>query len=1019
MATTIGNIKSTAGTINHIVEAIRSNVLGENEELSNSPTSFLNILLDQIGSINSANFFEMLTLKQETNKSTAKTRRALISYLNDSEFVGVLGNPAIYTFCIGFTLTDLLMYSIGTSLKKITINRDTIISMLDKPQFTLDYNIDVYSKFTGADVDDPTNSSNIKNYTFYAQYKVETSSVVGSVSNPFIKSYIKIVNGVQYFMMNLPMKQYSRTVKEYLSLNSATMKFEFDVNYLNNLYGFEVFYKENDNTSYRLLVGQHDGTFNKDGYNYSLKERTTGQKSLTIKFHRDPLKFSPINGSSLKIVIYTTEGERGNFYIQNWDKELPPINGIEFVQNRDIAEEDAIFSITPAITIIGPESTGGRNELSIDELRQFVIYKSNSKNITIPELELIAKAQGMLMEKERSDLLAIYFKLIGYIEYQGLQIATTPGFVNLDISKLPYSRSVENFVLTPLNLMSLETDINRFNLIDNPIENRNYIENYNSRGAITRNYFFPYFMKINLGSYVDSKVYDMSSNITYPTIFEYYNNGSNSIAGIGSCKLYRNPMNESIEYNETHYEYNGKYYITFDLQVDALMYTSIKSYLNGNTTSKDLVVYVGLKGVSTSYFVNDDNLNISTYPIGSVNDLNNTLLVTVELDTDSGVDNYDRVHLIKRSVIQYPRIEGSQPNEECFIDSTVDVKLYVSFKGTTKSSTILYNQVLTSEDHSDGFVDISAVYSIEGVNLLTNITDMIKPTIDIKLDQSNVYETYTTNIQDKYSSTIIAKNPDGSEQFETVDIVANGVVNSMQVPVILHRVGELIFNEDGSPVYAHVIGDIVYDVSGNPILKSGGGTVTICEIIDLPLVDRIHSGSGYDVVMKAFDDIRSRISALITYSPTGVSAKLGVFNTVGGGDYYFIDKTLNDIVTPLDRMALSLCIGVKIDSDIDPTAITQLIKNEIVKYIRSNSTAPTLSFVEMFDVIKTNVVGIKYLELYTVNDYPTGACQSLNLKVSDTNKGIITIKNIVDLTNSDIINNVLTFKPDIDVSIIK
>ena len=86
----IGSIKSTAGVINHFVKNIQDHLLNDEEELSKSPTSFVNLLLDQIGSINAANFFEMISIKQEAVKSTAKLRRSLIRYLNSEEITNIL-----------------------------------------------------------------------------------------------------------------------------------------------------------------------------------------------------------------------------------------------------------------------------------------------------------------------------------------------------------------------------------------------------------------------------------------------------------------------------------------------------------------------------------------------------------------------------------------------------------------------------------------------------------------------------------------------------------------------------------------------------------------------------------------------------------------------------------------------------------------------------------------------------------------------------------------------------------------
>ena len=1120
----IGSIKSTAGIINQVVNAINDEIVGNTEQLSNDPPSFLNLQLDTIGAICSANFYEMLITKREAVKSTAMTKRSLVRYLSADEFTGILGSPANFNFMLGFTLSDLILYSIvittdgngNPTLKQMTINKTSTISLMTYPDFTFDYYIDIYSKFTGADKSDPLNYSNPNNYTFYGQYRETSSSVVPAITNPFVKSSIVNYNGILYFMMNIPTKQYVRNITEYQSLIVSNMDYEYDLNYSDSLYGFEVFYKESDNVDYSLLTGQPDGVFNSEGFNFSIKSRNNGQSSITFKFHRDPNNFAPANGSSLQFIIYTTKGTGGNFVIPNWTIDTPPINTINFNQDRTIGVEDALLSTTPAITIAGGTSSGGSDEYTVDELRSLVISKSNAKNITIPELQDQAIAQGLILQKERVDILEIYFKLIGYIEYNGNEIATIPGFINLDISngKVPYSAAVEAFMLTPNTFFEIESNDVRFtndiSLVTNPDGSISpsramidYIKAYNNKLGIVNDYFFPYFMKITLGSFVDAEVYDQVINAQYSTLFEYYNEGSTSIAGINYITVNRDPSVEksSIDSVTGNLLYSGKYIISFDLQVNSLMYTSLSNFVKGNSSlsDADMKIYITLTGSSTSYFVSNDKVILSLYPTGSDNDINNILQVLIELDTDSSIDSYERLRLINGSVLPNPRPNNAQPEESCFIDNTLEMKIYISFRGTTQSNIPTYIGILTSDDLSDpngAFLDISAVYRVENIILFNNITDMIKPTIDIKLDQNNLYETYTQNIQALYSSTIIATNSSGVEIFDDISIVSNGQVIDTKVPRIIHRINDpmiisiikdplvsvsgpislslnsnAIFNfttdssysitnvnvdgvdkgpittvefdnviighsivitgtdsnntyvtsaiETDIPIYAHEIGDIIKDVNGNPSINPSGGTTIICEIVDLPLVDRIYFGtSGYSMVKSAFDDLSSRISALMTYAPTGTSAKLGVFDTVGGGGYQFIDKTMNNIQTPLDRMALSISIGAKLDSDIDSSTATTLIINEILSYIRNNSTSLTLSFAEMLDDVKTNIVGIKYLELYSINDYAIGACQSIFLPSGSAVQGVITVKSIVDYSNSDIVNNKLVFKPDIDVVII-
>ena len=1025
MADTIGSIKSTAGVINHVSDAINKAIVGSSEMLPTSPTSFVNTLLDQIGSISSAKFFEMLSIKQETNKSTAKLRRSLVRYLNSTEFVGILGSPSSFTFSLGFSLTDLVQYGaidIPNLTQKVTINQGTLIPLLDKPPFTLDHSIDITIKRKFV-FDVNTNTADPANYTFYAQYLLDTSKVIPSISNAFVKSYIITEGGLPYFMMEIVTRQYVRNETIITSINTSTMQYEYDIPYSDELYAFEVFYKENDNVDYVWLQGQPDGVFNGNGYNFVLRDRTTGASSLVVKFHRDPTKFTIANGSTIKIVVYTTQGSKGNFILTNWNTATAPITNINFIQDRTIQAEDAIFSITPAIALNGPEASGGSDEMTIDDLRTFVITKSDSKNITLVELQALALKQNMKLTKERFDILQIYFRLIGYVEDSGIQITTTPGFVSLNIDLLPYSDAVEMYILTPQNFMIPDSNY-KFS-IDGSIKNNNlsestnYIRNYNNKVTTVRHYFFPYFMKLNMGSYVDSKVYDMSANDSYPTLFEHFNQSSTSIAGISSCTVYRDPMNTVTEIISTNANgkitYAGKYRISFSMQISALMYANLFD-VNGNIVPNQMNMFINLVGPSASYLVSNDTNHIIIKPLSAKDGV---VSVTVILDTDNGIDDYDRLHLIN-SVVPFPTI--TSPSSDYFIDSIVDMNVFVGFAGTVPDGWTGYTTVDTT-------IPLSAAYRVKDINLYTNITDLIKPTLDVKIDPTSVYKVYENNVQAKYTTTIVAKNSDGTDILHSESVLVAGVPTTIQVPEILHQKGDFIFDTDGiTPIWAHLKGEIIlYDALGNIVDEGGQPELadsyypTLIEAIDLPLVDRIHSfGSGYNTTRSAFNSLRNRISALMNYAPTGSTAKLGVFNTIGSGNYYFFNRNLGNIKTPLDRMALSFTVGISLeDSTIDQVTTTSAVVTAIVNYIRANSTASFVSFVEMMDYVKTTVVGIKYYEIYSVNDYPNGACQSITLNTSATsNNGIITIKNVVDLDNSDIANDIIVFKPDISVSII-
>lgn len=1002
MSTSIGSLKSTAGTIKAFVEAVESKILGTGETLSKDPTSFVSLLLDQMGSINAVNFFEMLSIKQEAVKSTAKLRRSLVRYLNSSEFKGILGNPASYSFNIGFKLSDLISYSVRISdtvsdsgiLYKTTINKDSIVALIDKPVFTFDNDIDIYTR--------ESTRNGEKQYNFFAKYNPLSGSVYGSISNPFIKSFIQIVDGEKYFILNLLLKQYQRNYTEINSLNSTSNKYEFSVSYPNFLHAFEVMYKENEEKDWVILKGEPDGIMNKNGYNFSILDRTTGTHFVNIKFSRNTEYFSPVIGSSLKIVTYTTNGESGNFTIHGWKDSIPPIKGIDFTQDVDNPYEYGITKMAPLVTIGAAESSGGSNEKSIDELRQFVISKSDSKSITLTELEEISKSHNLRFSKERSDILDIYFRLSGVVQSNDIIVDSTSGLVELDLNKLQYSPLTSTFILSPKTLVKYLNE--KFHLLrdDEKSTIDAYITKFNSLNLniSERELFFPFFMRIDLNSYVDAKVFDTSLNLSSPVIFEFFNENSTSEASIDFCNIVRNPMND-ISYTEvingkSYSRLKGSYVISCDIQIGDTMYDQ--------SLDEDLIhIYIKLQGSEKSYIINNDNIIIT-----KIDDNNKLINVTAEIFTDCGIDSNDKISLVDSSVKLFPR--QIVDDDIYLIDSTVDLSINIAFKGTARSNNIVYDSILTNQDIVDGFNGVSAIYLLKDVKLIENVTNIIKPIIDVKVTRGERLR-YTEDIPDTYDQTVFETDVNGEIIYVDVPL-PNGEVR--QVPKILHQRYEVKLDEQGEIIYKHRIGDFKVDENTGAPLYENDEEVVYIEARDFPIIDRIFSEySEYQTTVTAFKDLVNKIKSFQSLCPNGTSGKLGILNTIGSGQYFFINRKTN-IEESIDRLALSFHIGVKPDSDsVDNDILIETITSAIVSYIKENSTSTAISFMEMLDNIKTNNFGIKYFELYKVNNYDEGVCHSIYSKNNINNSDIVTIKNRVVVSN-----NTINFIPDIKVTII-
>lgn len=974
----ISEIKSTQGTINYLLKYIERNALGVDEQLSDSPTSSLNILFDEIGSMVSMNFFEMMMIKQEALKNTAKLKSSLVRHLNSDEIVGIFGKPASMGFSIGFKLSDIdnFAYSVDGSsiLRKITVNKNTLMVVADYPPFTFDNDIDIYVRDNGVD-----------GKTYFAKYTNDGSEITRIINNPFIKSFTQNIDGDNYFIMILEMKQYSRKFREITSINTSINKYEFRVPYTTNLYAFEVFYKSTDKDTYRLLSGRPLGVLNKDGYSYEIVERNNGEKFVDVRFSRANNSFSPEQGSSVLIVTYETFGSKGNFYIRDWNNDIPPIRDI-IISSDDNPYQTNIKRMTPLLSINGPESTGGISDMTIEELRSIVIKNSDSKNLTITELANIANEKGMRLLKERSDILSIYFKMSSKIVTNNIILNTISGTI-----EIPYIQNSDDMVVvSPRDIFKMNTDVKRFIPNTVIVEDDNYIPIYNSLSSLysDRDFRFPYYMIINLVKVIDCRVYDVSINENRKVEFNHFNLNSPSVVAIDNCTLFKNPMDDEL--------YIGKFNIEFNMQVSELLFDNIvgSNYNNVDLATDEVLgsesffrSTIALTEVGGKTFIVKKN-SIKVYSDPNFRAMN-MLTIHASIRTDHNILD-DSITILEDDVYSIDDFDNSKR-----IKRSVTATVYTSIVGTGSidQDGIKYQNTyanIVNKSYGDDGIEsrfnfLSSSHSINNIELFKDITNSIKPNVDIFAKSSS-------RIQKTYKYNTYKKNPSTGEfVMETVTI--NGVTVSRKVI------------EDGKG-----IGDPMFDKNGLPIYEITDLTTNTLVITDTPLIDRVHSiGSSYIDTIDSIKNTMNEIESLQNFAPSGVSFKFGLMNTVSNNNFYYIDR-IENTKKPLDRLALSFKIGVKYESGVDESSIESVIKYNIVKYIGDRSNEKSISFIEMIMDISENVQGVRYVELYKVNNLTEGTCHSIFEESDVENNDILTVKHIATDTNG-----VITFNPDINI----
>lgn len=113
------------------------------------------------------------------------------------------------------------------------------------------------------------------------------------------------------------------------------------------------------------------------------------------------------------------------------------------------------------------------------------------------------------------------------------------------------------------------------------------------------------------------------------------------------------------------------------------------------------------------------------------------------------------------------------------------------------------------------------------------------------------YKTYTTNTPLVYTEDIY-KTYDNGLKFQT-DVSASGKVNL--TTELLHKKGDIVYDENGDIVYKNKIGDIVYDNNNEPIIDLYSGITRILNIMMLEFEYKIAETESYKKYNKLVMDM--------------------------------------------------------------------------------------------------------------------------------------------------------------------
>ena len=396
----------------------------------------LGFVLEQISNITEDSFNTASVLLNEAFPNKAVIPESILSHAAIFQIDNTFANCGKCSFIILLQQSDILTYgNVSGDVTTFYLDKKTVINITDIP-FTFDYDIKIEAlkKYDGAGGYD---------YTFSAAYSMDFKNDISEVNDPYLKIR-KTSNG--YLILQVLMHQVRRTelVENIINntrVNFPVLTFPFD----NFLAGFDIYYKAPTDTEYTQLVKRIKFSLpiKSPFCYYKLKDEHT----LEITFTTRDGYFMPAFNSEIRIVMYTTLGEAGNFDIYN---------------GSDVTFEifDDVYTYNKSITIAAKtvsDCAGGTDILPLEALQALTVESYSTATELSTEDDIFAYFHNykyrygteILVIKRRDDITERLFSAFLIIKENNYIFPTNTLYLDIDEEEFDIAYERNTFTLKP------------------------------------------------------------------------------------------------------------------------------------------------------------------------------------------------------------------------------------------------------------------------------------------------------------------------------------------------------------------------------------------------------------------------------------------------------------------------------------------------------------------------------------------------------------------------------------------
>lgn len=746
------------------------------------------VLLLEASAVNTAaaNQESLFTLRK-LYPILAQTESDLYRHMSDKDYLDRFSTPSSVKFKFLIEVNSLksnLVKVEGTTYSKVTICRDTIISVNDI-KFTLQYPIDIKVYESGVTI---------------VTYDAAIGSPLQQLSTNILPSAVyRPTGGGKWLMFELPLYQFEITT--YNKAVTPDTPFKVKLDYTDRYYYCRIYHHKGTdlNTWYEMETTHTDQVFDT---NKPTAVLTVEDNILNVEI---PIIYTLTNmiTGNIRIDIYTTKGELqlnlSDYALSSFSVTLNAIDTY-----RDTNKYTLAMSKTQYIANSSEIVTGGSLGIDFEQLKYRVVNNSvGNPSLPITNIQLVNQKQ-----------------IEGFEIIRNIDSLTN----RIYVASKPIPKPLNEKLVTSANVT-----------IKSLVVNIDDIEDY-------------------------SGVYKNNNRVTISTDVIYKDN--NDVLKIiprdeVSVMINMNPGNLIKEVNTNRYLYSPFHYV-LDCEDDLF---EVRAYYLDNPTLST-IDFCG-----QNYSI-DATVNTSTYYIRKYELGYELTLLTKSNDSYKAMDDNilgcqlafkpsgENQYLYINGTLLGKSTASDSNGERIFrflIDSNFDLdkedKLYITNGHTSPG--------ITNRERIDLKTTFTIFYSIGNIPVGT-ITSGLDKTFAkwmyssedwLAITQESIEVYLGDRLKNLWCQSRSIINDDGYVKHgsnvpmryteDVYEIGDTGTIidigkNEWPSYTLLHKAGDIVYDNDGNIVYEHLAGDIVLDEYGNRVLISN---THIDRIIDLTLIE--------------------------------------------------------------------------------------------------------------------------------------------------------------------------------------